>query len=306
MTFQRYLSAKHTVDDRALNRRLLNALSGRLERRATASEGPLRVLEVGAGVGTMVIRLVDWDVLPASDVDYVAIDVRADNVAELRNHLQTWARNRTASVSGGDPLVLNTPDRRIEVDPVVGEAAEYVGRRDAEYDLLIGAALLDIFDLDGLDPLLRALRPGGLYYFPITFDGATRFRPNHPADRTVERRYHDHMDGKPGGSSRAGGDALDRVRRTNGVTLLEVGGSDWIVRPRDGSYPADEAYFLRYILDTIEEAVTETTDGIARELSDWLARRRAQVDDGELVYLTHQLDLLGRVDDPSALGSSLE
>lgn len=306
MTFQRYLSAKRTVDDRALDRRLLDALSRRLERRSTASEGPLRVLEVGAGVGTMVTRLVDWDLLPAGDVDYVAVDVRADNVAELRDHLRTWARDRTASASGGDPLVLDTPDRRVEVDPVVSEAADYVDRRHAEYDLLIGAALLDIFDLDGLDPLLRALRPGGLYYFPITFDGATRFRPTHPADRTVERRYHDHMDGKPGGSSRAGGDVLDRIRRTDGVTLLEVGGSDWIVRPSDGSYPADEAYFLRHILDTIEGAVTETTDGAAQELSDWLARRRAQLDDGELVYLTHQLDFLGRVDDPSALGGSSE
>jgi len=73
-----------------------------------------------------------------------------------------------------------------------------------------------------------------------------------------------------------------------------VAGSDWVVRPADGAYPADEAYFLRHILDTVESAVGEM--GGVDGLDDWLARRREQVAAGDLVYMTHQLDFLGRID----------
>jgi SAM-dependent methyltransferase len=294
-SFQRYLRAKRTVDDRALDRRVVDALREGIENRAPAREGPFRVLEVGAGIGTMLARAVEWDLLPAGDVRYTAVDLAADNVAELRPYLREWASDRPESVSGTDPLTLEGEGRRIEVEPVVVEAVEYAEATTAQYDLLVGVALLDILDLSGLGTLLEPLAPGGLYYFPITFDGATRFRPAHPSDRTVERYYHEHMDGKPGGSSRAGEAVLARLREMDGVVVLAAGGSDWIVRPVDGSYPAEEAYFLRHILDTVEDAVGEVSDDEFEALSGWLSRRRAQVEAGELLYLTHQLDVLGRV-----------
>ena len=294
-SFQRYLRAKRTVDDRALDRRVVDALREGIESRAPAREEPFRVLEVGAGIGTMLARAVEWDLLPAGDVRYTAVDLAADNVAELRPYLREWASDRPESVSGTDPLTLEGEGRRIEVEPVVVEAVEYAEATTAQYDLLVGVALLDILDLSGLGTLLEPLAPGGLYYFPITFDGATRFRPAHPSDRTVERYYHDHMDGKPGGSSRAGEAVLARLREMDGVVVLAAGGSDWIVRPVDGSYPAEEAYFLRHILDTVEDAVGEVSDDEFEALSGWLSRRRAQVEAGELLYLTHQLDVLGRV-----------
>jgi hypothetical protein len=293
--FRRYLRAKRTVDDRAIDRRLVDALRGRLRERSRARDGPLEVLEVGAGIGTMLARFVEWDVLPEGEVRYVAVDADPDTVDAVGPYVREWAGDRSSSVSGTTPIVIERSDRRIELEPIAAEAVSHAEGTAGERDLLVGAALLDILDLDGLDRLLGTLSPGGYYYFPITFDGATRFRPAHPADREIERRYHAHMDAKPGGSSRAGGEVLDRLRRSDDVQLLEVGGSDWIVRPIEGAYPADEAYFLRYILDTIEGAVGEMTDG-AEPLEGWLAERREQVDAAELLYLTHQLDVLGRVD----------
>jgi hypothetical protein len=291
-SFQRYLRAKRTVDDRALDRRLIERLREALS--ARAGDGPLRVLEVGAGIGTMVTRAIEWDLLPPGDVRYTAVDVQAENVTHLRRHVTSWAEGRDVSVSGEHPLVLDCPDREVTVESVVADAVAYADRA-AGYDLLVGAALLDILDLEGLEVLFDALAPGGLYYFPITFDGATRFRPSHPADRAVERHYHEHMDAKPGGSSRAGGDVLARLQAGNG-SLLGVAGSDWVVRPTGGTYPADEAYFLRYILDTIEDAVGEVADETVQNIGEWLSRRRAQVDAGELTYHTHQLDFFGRVE----------
>ncbi|MGQ3328849.1 hypothetical protein [Halorubrum sp. FL23] len=345
--FRRYLRAKRTVDDRALDRRLVGILGERLADRAAATDGPLRVLEVGAGIGTMIARLIDWEVLPPGEIRYVAVDRDAGTLAGLGPFLRAWAADREASVSVADAategetstVTVETDAHAVTVEPVAADAIAYAEANAGEWDAMIGMALLDVLDLEGLETLLGALAPGGTYYFPITFDGGTRFRPSHPADRMVERRYHAHMDAKPGGSSRAGGDALSRLRDIEGASLVGVAGSDWVVRPTVGSgrlpgpeaptpageaalddaglpsdeaYPGDEAYFLRHILDTVEGAVGEVIDGTAggpsvggpstdtgdpaAALAEWVACRRQEVDGGELVYLTHQLDLLGRID----------
>ncbi|RLM76545.1 hypothetical protein [Halorubrum sp. Atlit-26R] len=309
--FRRYLLAKRTVDDRALDRRLVGILRERLADRAAARDGPLRVLEVGAGVGTMVARLIDWEVLPPGETRYVAVDRDPDALAGLGPFLREWAAERDAPTSVDDggsgdyALVVETDERVVAVEPVAADAPAYAAAHAGESDALIGMALLDVLGLDRLDPLLDALAPGGTYYFPITFDGGTRFRPAHPDDRAIETLYHRHMDEKPGGNSRAGGAALVRLREADGSTLLGAAGSDWIARPADGEagYPGDEAFFLRHILDTVEAAVGEVIAGgdetasvSAADLDAWLEIRRQQVDDGELVYLTHQLDLIGRVE----------
>lgn len=297
--FHRYLRAKRTVDDRAIDRRLVGILREALAARAAATDGPLRVLEIGAGIGTMVRRAVEWDLLPSGEIAYTAVDVQQETVESIPRYLREWAGEHPPSVSRTDPLVLDAPDRTITIEPVVADAVAYADGADADYDLLVGAALLDLLDLDGLETLLGALAQGGLYYFPITFDGATRFVPGHPSDCAVERRYHAHMDRKAGGSSRAGGELLARLQGLEASTVLGVAGSDWIVRPVDGTYPHDEAYFLSHIIDTVEAALGELDGETVPDLDEWLDRRREQVGAGELVYLTHQLDVLGRVGETS-------
>lgn len=314
--FRRYLRAKRTVDDRALDRRTFRAFREATADRAAAADGPLSVLEVGAGVGTMIARLVEWDALPAGEIRYTAVDVDAETLAGVEPYLREWAREADRAVSVAatpqERIELRRPDGTIELEAVAADAAAHAAAHPGEYDVLVGAALLDLLGLDAVDALLGALAAGGLYYFPITFDGATRFRPSHPADGVVEARYHAHMDAKPGGSSRAGGDVLDHLRATPGVAVSSVGGSDWVVRPVEGEYPADEAYFLRHVLDTVESAVGEVLaaaegaedaeDADAAALERWLADRRERLEAGELLYLTHQLDLLGRVERPVAGG----
>ncbi len=294
--FGRYLRAKRTVDDRAIDRRLLETFRGRIAKRAETDEGPLRVLEVGAGIGTMPARLLEWEILPPGEIRYAAVDVDPGTVADVEPYLREWADGRAVTVSGSDPVEVKATDRTVRIEPIAADAIEYAERTAGEWDVLVGAALLDVLESAGLETLLGALAPGGIYYFPITFDGATRFRPIHPADRTIEQYYHDHMDAKPGGNSRAGGAVLEWLRRAEGVRVSGVAGSDWIVRPIDGEYPADEAFFLGCILDSVESAVGEVTDGTLEELDEWMACRRSQLEEGELCYLTHQLDLLGRVD----------
>jgi hypothetical protein len=49
-SFPHYLLSKQSVDDRALNRNVLDSLKANLR------AAPIRIIEVGAGIGTMLAR----------------------------------------------------------------------------------------------------------------------------------------------------------------------------------------------------------------------------------------------------------
>jgi len=167
--------------------------------------------------------------------------------------------------------------------------------------VLIANAVLDLVDVPAVLPgLLRLLVPGGVYWFTINYDGESIFAPAHPRDDQVMRAYHRDMDeriryGRPAGESRTGR-LLFHYLRAAGAPALAAGSSDWVVYPaRDGDYPADEAYFLRSILSTIQNALRSREDRVEpADLADWLAVRRRQLAAGELVYIAHQLDFVGR------------
>src|SRR5579859_7742250 len=88
MTFDyaRYLAAKTTVDDRALNRPVLAEL------RRLMPPGAPRILEVGAGLGTMVARLTDWGVIGAGE--YILLDADRSLLDDSRRWLRDWAAAR--------------------------------------------------------------------------------------------------------------------------------------------------------------------------------------------------------------------
>ena len=278
--FVRYLAAKKTVDDRALNRPVWQALLAALPR--VTMERPLRVVEAGAGIGTMVERALAWG-LPA-DTHYTALDQSAENVAAGRRRLLTLP-----------------PGFRLqwEVNDFFDFAA---GASPASWDLLIAHAFLDLVDLETALPLLLSLiRPGGLFYFSLNFDGGTIFQPAiDPAfDAEVEALYHQTMDerlvgGRPSGDSRTGRHLFHRLRAA-GAEVLAAGSSDWVVfADGDGNYPANEATFLHFIVDTISRALQGNPALDQARFSRWIARRHTQIERGELFYVAHQLDYLGR------------
>src|SRR4051794_25236891 len=77
-----YLLAKRSVDDRALNRVVFEALRHELSGRAQAE---LRVLELGAGVGSMVHRLAEWGLVARGT--YTCVDADAHSLRAAREHL---------------------------------------------------------------------------------------------------------------------------------------------------------------------------------------------------------------------------
>ena len=286
--FPRYLAAKRSVDDRALNRPVWDSL-----RRALPA-GRQRVLEIGAGIGTMADRVWAWDLL--RQANYTAIDADPANVAA---GAAWWSA--VAQARPGFSLHWETVD-------LFGFIAREQGQQT--WDLLIAHAFMDLVDVPGTLPgLLALLRPGGLLYFSVNFDGATILEPaiDPPLDALVVQLYHQTMDqrvtaGRPAGDSQTGRHLYHQLRAA-GVEVLAAGSSDWVVLPRPGAngqmgYPADEAYFIHFIIHTISTALAGHPALHPARFAAWIAERHAQVERGELVYIAHQLDYLGRKPSP--------
>ena len=294
-SYVRYLHAKRGIDDRALNRVVLGQL------REALGELPVlpRVLELGAGVGTMVSRLCDLGWLTRAR--YTLIDSDRINLEAAAAHLRAWGG--AAARDEGGALVVRDAGRDLEARAVEADVFDWLAAPDgggAPYDLVIANAFLDLVDVAELLPLLwRRMAPGRPFWFSINFDGETIFLPEHALDGQVSTLYHRDMDrrlhrGRPTGGSRTGRALLQQIPRS-GARLLGAGSSDWVVLPSTGGgYPEDEGYFLQQILHTIETALGGSPDIDAAAFAGWLDARRAQIDHGELIYMTHQLDVFGR------------
>ena len=289
--YARYLAAKATVDDRALNRHVLAELCRLMP------AGAPQVLEVGAGLGTMVARLTARGVVGAGE--YILLDADRQLLDRSRRWLRDWADARGLR-SNPLPDGLRVGDLRVRL--VHAELGSYLeAPHGAVADVVIANAVLDLVDVPAVLPgLLRLLVPGGIYWFTINYDGESIFAPGHPHDGLIMQAYHRDMDerfryGRPAGDSRTGRRLFHQLRAA-GAPALAAGSSDWVVYPGpDGNYPGDEAYFLHSILNTIQNALRSRPDRVEpADLAGWLAVRGRQLAAGELVYIAHQLDFVGR------------
>lgn len=279
ISFDRYLDAKKTVDDRALNRHVWQQMVAALPPQSAAA--PLRVLEVGAGTGSMAQRMVQWGAV--THADYTLVDAQADLLARAAHRLELYSHTVQFQFESADLYDITIP-------------AGHAG-----WDLLIAHAVLDLLDVPRvLQHLLPLLKPGGVFYFTINFDGATIFEPAiDPAlDTLIERVYHRTMDeritdGRVSGDSRSGRHLIHHLRAA-GATVTAAGSSDWVVFGSGGRYPADEATFLRAIVGTLDNALRNRPELAQAPFARWIAQRYRQIEQGDLVYIAHQLDVTGR------------
>jgi hypothetical protein len=306
-TFQRYLSAKRTVDDRALNHHVWESLHSALAERASTTH-PLTILEIGGGIGTMVERLLEEERLPATS--YHLLDEQASNIAAASEHLQP--RIITSS-PGFDPLPFQiTPTQRhhlrytsqaiFDLNLYSSELYNFLASAGSlsQTDLILAHAFMDLVNIPFTLPQITAtLRPGTLLYFTINFDGATILEPTLDPifDAHVEQLYHRTMDeritnGKPSGDSHTGRHLFHQMKTAN-IHVLDAGSSDWVVIPHQGIYPHDEGYFLHFIVNTMYGALHNHPDMDSQRFQQWITSRHAQIERGELVYIAHQLDYLG-------------
>lgn len=307
-SFTRYLAAKKSVDDRALNQHVWDSLQQCLRERDDQAQAPLAVVEIGGGTGAMVERALARGLF--STAHYTLVDAMPANIAAASEQLPVWAATHgfhmegsaepaTYRITGGgawrSDLTL-----RLEAADCFDFAAQ--SARQRQHDLLIAHAFLDLVDTPrALQRLRPLLRPDALLYLTINFDGATLLEPVVDAafDALIETLYHETMDrrvvnGQPSGDSRTGRHLFAHLRRA-GVELLDAGSSDWVVFADSRGYPFDEAYFLHFIIETIHGALRHHAALDRERFAAWVQTRHAQIERGELVYIAHQLDFLGRI-----------
>ncbi len=270
-------------------------------------DSAVRILEVGGGVGATVERIVEALEPRSVEALYITfVDIEAANVETARASLRTWAQDRGYNVSGKQPQVWTGP-LDVSLQFQTADLFDVASAHDGPaYDALVAQAVFDLLPIaDTLRVLSPLVRPGGLWYLPIHFDGVTAFEPLLDADldAKVERLFHDSMtSGEEEGDGRSGphcGRRLLSQLHTADTALVDAGASDWVVLPQsdpdeEDAYPGEEAYFLHHILHFVETELTGHPKLDPASFSDWVAARRRQVEAGELIYIAHQLDVLAR------------
>jgi len=250
-----YLDAKRALDDRSLNRAVLDRFAAELPPEP-------EILEVGAGTATMVERLADWGVI--EDGRWVAVDAHEEALAA--------GEDRVGDAVGG-----------VGVEYRVADAFEFASDAAAageRFDAVVGCAFFDVVDAAPAVDAFAEVAP--VAYAPITYEGETRFGPPDPDDDAVLDRYHRHMrEFRPGGP-----DGATELARA--ATVIAEGPSPWTIEP---PYEAGERTVLAHLLDTVEGAVGET----GFDASEWADRRRDALRAGRLRYDAANRDLLVRL-----------
>ena len=296
-----YLVAKKSVDDRSLNRNVWSRLQRALADHEMQEQ--LRVLEIGSGIGTMIERMAAGPLMRRSSL-YTAVDINPDCTRAARRRLSRWAKRLGFAVIRETEAshLLEAGDTRSRVDLITGDAYALVAEAAPfSLDLLLAHAFMDLVDIQTLLPgMMRLLKRGGLLFLSLNFDGDTVLLPAIAPDfdDRVIHRYHRSMDerivgGRPAGDSRTGRRLLMKLiqRRTE---ILAAGASDWIVYPLRRRYRLRESYFLHHIVHTIDEELAHHPEIDPDYFKAWIAKRHAQIENRELVFMAKHIDILAR------------
>ncbi|CAN8064595.1 unnamed protein product [Agarophyton chilense] len=343
MDYVRYLCAKRTVDDRALNTSVLNEFERYIQyasKQHTLST--LRVIEVGAGVGDMFLRLLRRNAVFSAtrSIHYTLLDVKAELLKYARQNIESELLNHrveptinlislplsSPSIADGcgihqkscenkeidEPLEDLSISERITVSFVVDDGLNYLQSHKASFDVVIAAAVLDLWELESAtNVLLGALDINSgvnAFYFPVNFDGTTSFYPEscegNAYDHLVEVNYHTAMgqrlvQGKQVHACYTGR-FLAPILQRRSATVSSIGSSSWIVYPNnDGNYECDERFFLSCILDFVEATLHDKAinkpENDSGSFVNYIHCRREQLKDGKLFYLAHNIDVCGHL-----------
>ena len=304
----RYLKAKQTVDERALNRRVEERFYTELEHLASSKNGPIAIVDLGAGLGPTAQRLVRAiDNTKARSITYHLVDQSSALLREARTRLQDWMKGKGFDVlESPNQIHCLQEDQSITFQFHATEALQYLrSQSTGQFDSVIAQSFVDLVNIpQTLSLLEKTIRKGGISYFPLTFDGQTRFLPERsgsPSEEVIEY-YHESMDGDTDngstGGAQAGGQLLEGIPEIG--AFLAVGSSDWLVYPqKDIGYEGEESYFLYHILRFVERELSSDPRLSTDTLSEWITDKREDVANERLIYQASQLDVLARVGDSS-------
>ena len=290
-----YLEARKVVDDAALNDRIFRSFANRIAEQQAAVDRPLRVLEIGSGIGTMVVRLIERGVLNGA-ITYrlVEQDPMCSSFAEqwLTDWLTKEAYEISTSSTGVTVASGAHNPRELSLQFDTADAFSLTPSRT--YDVIIGSAFFDIVSLNQALPWMESvIHPAGVIYAPLTYNAQTAFEPVDSLDRTIISEYHRHMDtvrSTPGGSD-AGEKLANRFEESETFKLVDSGASNWSV---NAAKSHDHALVVEAVIEMIASAIAEiqSPDVTQEETNRWVARRRGEVADSALQLTVHHIDTI--------------
>lgn len=310
-TYQDYLEAKRLVDLRCLNRRVFAAFRSRME----ALHDPV-VADLGTGTGLMIRKLAGMHL--NNDVRILGIDAD-ESSCRVANSLIEDDLTRAGYRSVGEHGISHEPARaeaklsrrtyilregrslsiEIRIGDVLAPGTPWLPEGTA-FDAVTANAFLDLMPLkDTVSLVRRMLKPEGLFYTTINYDGITTLLPLyrdggfetellHLYNRSMESHR---PNGRVSGGSRTGS-RLFGVLLEQGYDVVEWGSSDWVVVPRSGRYRRGERDFLRAIVKMIYDEGRLSGGLKQEELDRWYSKRLEALEEHSLSFMNHQIDVL--------------
>jgi SAM-dependent methyltransferase len=235
----RYLAVKRQIDDRSLSGSVWRKLHDHL--RQAKRRRPLDVIEMGGGIGTMFDRVLDWTLTPR--LQYTLIEANRAYLDEFESrieHLPYIAAGSEKRFQGQAPsgVTFELEALCADIHAVIGDPKLF-----NRWDLVMAHAVMDLVNIpETLHGFQRLLRPGGLLYLTLNYDGLSCFLPQWEPEfeEMFMSRYHLSMDnriieGRSSGSSQSGRRLIQHLLSAK-LPLIAVGNSDWIVLPQHGGY----------------------------------------------------------------------
>ncbi len=287
LDYKKYLESKKEIDDKSLDKSVFNSLKNKLE-----CETP-QILELGSGIGTMIARTVEWNLLEKAN--YTMMDKNKNLTSHTISYLEKWSKNKNIKIKAKNPehVLLKGNHENIKVNIITSKLSKFLENNNKKFDLVIANSFLDLVNIDEtLEKILNTIKRNGMIYSSINFDGLTIFRPENKHNEKILKNYHNSMNKH--GSCKSGRKLLERLL-VRDVKIIKTGSSDWIVYPHKNGYSKNEKYFLQFLLSTIKNELEGRIDGDV--LKNWIEQRKNQIKNKKLIYIAHQLDILGQKKD---------
>ena len=293
-----YLEAKEAVDAAARNqdvwRQFIDALRGR--------GSSLSILEVGGGTGRTAAEVLDAMTDPGiGQIEYTLVDASEANVEAARARLHPYAASAGTREDDAECDGRDEGQPEISLRVVQRDLLAFSKQTTQRFDAVIAQSVLDLVPVvDVLPALSTRLEPNGLWYLPLHYDGITAFEPvlDRDLDAQIQSLYNrsmmDPSDPNRGSDGAwTGRRLLSRLRSVN-ATLLEAEPSDWILFAGEAGFSRAESAFLRAILGFVEAELRDHPELNSERFEWWLTERRRQLAEEELIFLTHQIDILAQ------------
>lgn len=294
VTLRDYLDIKFALDERSLNPAIKSAFFGALRDRAT-----LACLDIGTGSGATLWRLLNAGLSAPLEITAVDRDQALLELAQRRAVALLGARGFKVTAAPG-VIKAKQGKRLVAAEFIMADLEHFEHDRHGHYDAVIAHAVMD-----RLPPRIMAgrisgwLKPHGVFYATLNYDGGTSLWPIH-RDQALEERIFSAYDAamerrriwdQSSGGPRTGR-RLHAALLETGLDVLAYGSSDWNLTPLKRRYRDREALCLTGLLDLIRDEAARSGQFGQDELDAWHQGRLRDVRDARLGLVVHQLDLL--------------